>query len=218
VYARYHQPIVKKFFLAASIGLLGLVYFEPPTYAAWQLPPEFTMPVEAICLGLIVMRVVAMFSFLKRGSFLTDPRVIMTVAILVFTVLDMVAYIAGYAKGQADLIRWTRVLRPVLVVLAHRQVRRAVNNILRSVSQMLVVVSLLAVLIGITTLLFFVLFQFKYGFRLKKKKIFFNSCLETATTTFRISQGLPRRTTSCTAFSQQMCSQTSCMYPMYSNQ
>jgi hypothetical protein len=78
------------------------------------------------------------------------------------TLTDIVANLVLARMGLPHL-RATRVLRPLQMACTHRQVRRALRNIRRCLPGMFTMVSLLLLYIGVTTVVFFALFQHRCG-------------------------------------------------------
>uniref|UniRef100_A0A674MY26 Two pore segment channel 3 n=1 Tax=Takifugu rubripes TaxID=31033 RepID=A0A674MY26_TAKRU len=116
---------------------LSLALFEEP--AVIPLPSWATMLVELLCLLVFTLRLVHYARVIPQDKFWKDPKNICIIAI-VLTLIDMIIYGALKASSY-QAIRWTRVLRPLLLVnvTEGRQLRRAFRSIRNALPQIIYV-------------------------------------------------------------------------------
>ncbi|TNM85617.1 hypothetical protein fugu_007888 [Takifugu bimaculatus] len=117
---------------------LSLALFEEP--AVIPLPSWATMLVELLCLLVFTLRLVHYARVIPQDKFWKDPKNICIIAIVALTLIDMIIYGALKASSY-QAIRWTRVLRPLLLVnvTEGRQLRRAFRSIRNALPQIIYV-------------------------------------------------------------------------------
>ena len=71
--------------------------------------------IEIFCLGFFMFRLAHEFLFSKKSVFWRDAKHIMLLVILGLTLIDICIY-TGMVEGGVDTVRWSRPLRPLLIV------------------------------------------------------------------------------------------------------
>ena len=71
--------------------------------------------VEIFCLGFFLFRLAHEYLFSKKNVFWKDAKHIMILVILSLTVIDICIY-TGLVESGIQSIRWSRPLRPLLIV------------------------------------------------------------------------------------------------------
>jgi len=135
---------------------MALVLFEEPAVKGWGLPYWVTMLIEMVCLVGYALRLYHAWAFMPSWRHWKDRKILIVLACLFVTLLDMVVYIVlkntGYSKYA---IRWSRVLRPAFIInfSESRQIRRAIRNIRRTLPEISNVLVLLLLMISLYALL-----------------------------------------------------------------
>jgi len=122
--------------------ILALAIFEDPvdktikTYA--NLPFVVTVSIEILCISFLLFRLAQEFLFSIKGQFWRDAKHVVQVVVLLLMFIDIAIY-TGLYESDISSVRWSRPLRPLLLVNIPegRQMRRAFRNIRRSTSQVL---------------------------------------------------------------------------------
>ncbi|XP_046384151.1 two pore calcium channel protein 1-like [Ischnura elegans] len=138
---------------------LSLALFEPPAVEGLALPNWVTIIFEAICLVFYLSHILFAASFSETKLFWIDIKNITVMIVLCLITIDIVCYLGFYCNG-VSVIRWSRPLRPLLLVnfLEFRQVRRALRNISRTMPDIMNVLILLFLAISLFSLMALKLF------------------------------------------------------------
>ena len=119
----------------ALVTIIALAIFETPTVSTletfakekfWvtvgQTLSSLFLPlyslqilVEIFCLGFFLFRLAHEYLFSQRKVFWRDAKHLMVLTILTLTVLDICIF-TGLAETGIQSIRWSRPLRPLLIV------------------------------------------------------------------------------------------------------
>ncbi|KAI4833171.1 hypothetical protein KUCAC02_016085 [Chaenocephalus aceratus] len=113
LYLRYNHwlpQVLLYFFILLD---LSLAVFEDP--AVIPLPSWATMLVELLCLLVFTIRIVHYAKVIPREKFWKDAKNICIIVIIVLTLVDMIIY-GSLKASDYDGVRWSRVLRPLLLV------------------------------------------------------------------------------------------------------
>lgn len=92
---------------------LALAIFEDP--AVVPLPIWVTSVIELVCLAAFTARLVHYAKVIPRERFWKDPKNICIFGIILLSLVDMIIYGALKTSGFYA-VRWSRVLRPLLLV------------------------------------------------------------------------------------------------------
>ncbi|XP_017290488.1 two pore segment channel 3 isoform X3 [Kryptolebias marmoratus] len=134
LYLLYNHWALKVLLYVFILVNLGLAIFEEP--AVFPLPTWATMLLELLCVFVFTFRIVHYAKVIPRDKFWKDPKNICIIVILLLTLVDMIIY-GALRAANCSIIRWSRVLRPLLLVnvTEGRQLRRAFRSIRNALPQ-----------------------------------------------------------------------------------
>nr|XP_039248277.1 two pore calcium channel protein 1-like isoform X1 [Styela clava] len=141
---------------------LCLAIFEAPAVSGAALPNWATMLMEVLCLSVFIIRFWRLSRFVPRDRLLHDPKNIVVMLTIVFTVIDMIVYIGMInSPAKDEAIRVSRIIRPLFLVNMNesRQIRRAFRNIRNTIPDILSVLVLFFFSIALFSLMAFKLFE-----------------------------------------------------------
>ena len=150
------------YFLNVSLAL-----FEKPNVPSLGVPYWITTIIEFVCLSFFIFRFCHELLFTDFKIFWKDTKHIMYASILILTAIDILTYTIIVEttgdENHAAAIRWTRPLRPFLIVNfpESRQIRRAYRNIRNTIPDISYVVVLLFSSVALFSLMAVKLFSSK---------------------------------------------------------
>uniref|UniRef100_A0A672T8I1 Two pore segment channel 3 n=1 Tax=Sinocyclocheilus grahami TaxID=75366 RepID=A0A672T8I1_SINGR len=142
LYLLYNHLFMQTLVYVFIIINLALALFEDP--AVVPLPIWATSTIEIICLSAFTVRMVHYAKVIPRDEFWKDPKNICIIVIVTLSFIDLTIYGALKATGYFA-IRWSRVLRPLLLVNVtegrqeNLKLRRAFRSIRNALPQILYV-------------------------------------------------------------------------------
>ncbi|XP_022784410.1 two pore calcium channel protein 1-like isoform X2 [Stylophora pistillata] len=156
LYKIYNKPVLQILVYFCVWLNLCLAFFEEPAVQGMALPYWATMLLEYICLFVFILRLFHVWCFAAGVKFWRDKKNVIMLSIIVLTFLDMIMYVIfKEAKIPVHTTRWTRVLRPLILINISegRHIRRAVRNIRKTLPEIANVLVLLSLMIALFTLL-----------------------------------------------------------------
>ncbi|XP_077574368.1 two pore segment channel 3 isoform X2 [Stigmatopora nigra] len=113
LYLLYNRRLPRALLYVFILLHLGLAICEEP--AVWPLPPWATMLAELLCLHVFALRLLHYAKVIPPDKFWKDPKNICIIGVLALTLTDMIIY-GALRAADVDSPRWSRVLRPLLLV------------------------------------------------------------------------------------------------------
>ncbi|KAH3859383.1 two pore channel protein 1-like [Dreissena polymorpha] len=145
----------------AIISSLLLALFEKPAVKGLELPYQATMAIEGACLLFFVFRICHHAHWRSRSGFEKDIKMLVAIASIIVTVVDMVVYVFLLHLTSWQAVRYTRSLRPLLIMNFSdgTHLSRAWSNIRITLRQIAHVIGLFYFLILVFALVGMKLFQ-----------------------------------------------------------
>ena len=139
VYKLYKIPWLRYLLYTAFLLDVSLAFFEEPAADGWLWPTWATLTLEFICLIFFMGRLFhELMVCLNAKIFWKDAKHVTNAGILLLTIIDICIYVGMTEAGSDKAIRFSRPLRPFLLVnfTEARQIRRAFRTIRRSLPEL----------------------------------------------------------------------------------
>ena len=139
LYQLYKKPVLRVALYLVYVVYLSLAIFEFPAHDLIKLPFWVTVIVEFFCISFFLYRFIHEVLFTETKTFWTDIKHVTLCVIILLIVLDIVIYTALAEAGYGEIIRWSRPLRPFVIVnfTDCRQVRQGFRNIRQTLPEVM---------------------------------------------------------------------------------
>ncbi|KAF0310153.1 Two pore calcium channel protein 1 [Amphibalanus amphitrite] len=113
---------------------MALALFEEPALRTLQVNYLYPACVELFCVAFYVYRCLHLLSFTSHGWFWKDVKNLAVISVILLTIIDIVVYMGMKETGAVGGVRWSRPLRPLLMINIpeSRQIRRAWRSVSRT--------------------------------------------------------------------------------------
>ncbi|XP_045157394.2 uncharacterized protein LOC123523795 [Mercenaria mercenaria] len=164
----------------AIIVTLVLAVFEEPAVPGLDLPYWVTMSVETTCLLFFIFRICHHAHWRIPRDFKKDLKMIIAIACIIITALDMIAYVLVIQFTGSKAVRWSRSLRPLLIMNFSdgTHLKRAWANIRMTLKQIVHVIVLFYFLIVVFSLVAMKMFQYRGDMKFPDGSEYFKNYLE----------------------------------------
>jgi two pore calcium channel protein 3 len=162
LYRLYNVTTFRYLLYAFFVIDVGLAFFEAPAKVGWELPYWVSLVIELTCITFFMGRLFhEMMICVDAKVFWKDTKHITSAVIIGLALIDIVVYLGMREASAASAVRWSRPLRPFLVVNfpEARQIRRAFRNIRRTMPDLANVLILFLSSLALFALMAVKLFQ-----------------------------------------------------------
>ena len=151
LYQVYQNKAVRYLFVVFPALLLGLALVEKPAVQALDVHWQAVLALEIICLIACSCRILHLRLCLSRTDFWTDVKNCAIIASVFVMFVDMVVWLVYKVAYGREILRVSRVLRPLLIVnfSDNRNLRKLLRNIKKTVVDVVSVLVLIFLFIGI---------------------------------------------------------------------
>ncbi|XP_013398994.1 two pore calcium channel protein 1 isoform X2 [Lingula anatina] len=161
-YRLYHRPVCRWIMYMFIWVHLALALFEYPAIYGLDVEYWITMAIETVCLIAYICRFLHHKRFDVHENLWNNKRYLIVCILVALTWLDMVIYVIWYQFGffgNHKAIRWSRPLRPVFLAAFGRHLRKAFENIKRSLPETLNVLAVFIFVVFMFSILAFKMFS-----------------------------------------------------------
>nr|CAH8823706.1 unnamed protein product [Trichobilharzia regenti] len=160
MYERYYsKPYIALYYFLTVLNLLTIIIEYPPNIWINDKPIPYYIPliINLFCEGYFYYRWYIIYAISEKDTLKRNISSIMTITILITMTIDAIVYILLNELNIGKPVRWSRALRPVLLLTfpENRRLRAAFYNLRRTLIDVLPVFGLFGaclIFISIVTL------------------------------------------------------------------
>ncbi|CAH8455366.1 unnamed protein product [Heterobilharzia americana] len=147
MYERYYsKPCIVLYYFLTILNLLTIIIEYPPNIWINDKPLPYYIPliINFICEGYFYYRWYIIYAISEKNTLKYNISSLMTITILILMTIDSIIYILLNELNIGRPIRWSRALRPVLLLTfpENRRLRAAFYNLRRTLIDVLPVFGL----------------------------------------------------------------------------